>query len=295
MKLVAESLEELHELVLPGKKSGDILSDRKFKELSPEIAFIDSIDNNFIEGIKTTLEKIDDINDIAIYPLPRAVGHGNIDIVRLILDKGANVQADGNQPLATAIRHNHEDIGKLLIKRGADVQDTIEKLYNTSNRLDQELIDRILRWEAEVDINEGLKLPGKNPDDLFKSKELINATPNEMLRTSVDNNFTPGVKKALDDGADLHITYKELLGLTVWEGNIEIVQMLLDDGADLFYMDCQVLTIAVETGNYEMVKLLLDNGATLAPDSEIMIDGLKAKGSDDIAELLVKHMEELYG
>lgn len=48
--------------------------------------------------------------------------HGNIDIVKLLLDKGANVNVElesGNNALSFALTHFNIDIAELLRKYGA--------------------------------------------------------------------------------------------------------------------------------------------------------------------------------
>ena len=57
-------------------------------------------------------------------PLAFAAAYGNLDIVKLILAKGADINgqvAYGNVPLIKAAEHENKDILKFLIEKGADV------------------------------------------------------------------------------------------------------------------------------------------------------------------------------
>jgi ankyrin repeat protein len=52
-----------------------------------------------------------------------AAENGHLDMLRLLLDRGASVQArhgDGASPLLKAIRSGHEEAAIVLLKNGAD-------------------------------------------------------------------------------------------------------------------------------------------------------------------------------
>jgi ankyrin len=61
----------------------------------------------------------------AMTPLLYAARDGRMDIVRMLLDAGADInQRDANDipPLITAITNNHPDVARFLIDRGADIK-----------------------------------------------------------------------------------------------------------------------------------------------------------------------------
>ena len=52
-----------------------------------------------------------------------AAEHGYVDVVRLLLDGGAEVDCEddlGQTPLSVAVRLEHRDIVRLLIEKGAE-------------------------------------------------------------------------------------------------------------------------------------------------------------------------------
>ena len=58
-------------------------------------------------------------------PLLYAARDGRLDVVRMLLDAGANInERDANDipPLITAITNNHPDVARFLIDRGADIK-----------------------------------------------------------------------------------------------------------------------------------------------------------------------------
>ena len=57
-------------------------------------------------------------------PLHEAVKRGNIDMVKRLIEEGANVDArdeNNDTPLFIAVGHSHKDIAELLILKGANV------------------------------------------------------------------------------------------------------------------------------------------------------------------------------
>lgn len=52
-------------------------------------------------------------------PLQWAAGHGNVDIVRLLIDAGADIRNDDNA-LRNAVMGEHKDVLRLLLENGAD-------------------------------------------------------------------------------------------------------------------------------------------------------------------------------
>lgn len=56
-----------------------------------------------------------------------AAAHGNTDLVRELLDTGANAgvsSGNGYTPLHRAAQHGHLDVVRLLLERGADARPT---------------------------------------------------------------------------------------------------------------------------------------------------------------------------
>lgn len=69
-----------------------------------------------------------------------AVEENKLEIVKYLIDKGANVHIDDQFPLLSAIFYGHLDIVKFLVQRGADYRHT--KAYTIAmNRGHEDIID----------------------------------------------------------------------------------------------------------------------------------------------------------
>lgn len=160
--------------------------------------------------------------------LGSAAARGHIDIVELLLDRGADINSYGRSygsPLVAAIQGGKESIVQLLLSRGADVDDC----------------DSI----------------GNNPMEEAITKGNL-AILCLLLDRGADVNRTNIRKHGLGS----------LLGVAVGARNLEIVRLLLDHGAYVctsqgrLRIDAgSVLGIAAGNGDLQIIKLLLDRGA----------------------------------
>ncbi|MEK0337887.1 MAG: ankyrin repeat domain-containing protein [Nitrosopumilus sp.] len=139
-------------------------------------------------------------------------------------------------------------------------------------------------------INEDIK-------DFFKPKSeeeikssMGNLDPKDLLYKSIYNNFLPGVKKALEDGADVHADIDYALRLASEKGYYDIVKLLLDNGADVHAQDDWALQWASEYDHYNVVKLLIDNGADVHARDDRALQWASENGHDDVVELLKRYM-----
>jgi ankyrin repeat protein len=80
--------------------------------------------------------------------------------------------------------------------------------------------------------------------------------PNDYLESTIRKNDLKGVKEAIKDGADLHLTEPQLLFSAIKQGDINIVKVLVENGAMLYNDDDDALRIACSIGNLTMLKIL---------------------------------------
>ena len=94
-----------------------------------------------------------------------------------------------------------------------------------------------------------------------KSKEEIlshlgDLNPRELLAKSTEIGFLPGVKLALERGADVHADNDGALRWASKNGHKDVVELLLKNGADIHAYDDRALQLASRNGHKDVVELL---------------------------------------
>jgi ankyrin repeat protein/beta-lactamase regulating signal transducer with metallopeptidase domain len=186
--------------------------------------------------------------------LHQAAADGNIEQVKSLISKGADVNAKdyrlgriGMTPLHYAARGGHKDIVELLIAEGADVNAKdkengitpviVAMIGPDSNR--KEIVQLLIENGAQVSSLHALAFLG----NLHKVKTI--------LKQSADINA-----KGYFDGTPLHFA--------VMGDQDEMVKFLIGQGADVNAKAEEGLTplhAAMVFGDKDMVKLLIDKGA----------------------------------
>ncbi|CAG7937699.1 unnamed protein product [Penicillium salamii] len=187
-------------------------------------------------------------------PLHCATEEGQADIVRLLIEAGANKETrdcDGQTPLHCAIEQKNEDIVRLLLEAGADKE---AKVYFRKTPL---IIAAYGGCEAIVRL---LLDAGADKD----ARDTDGGTP---LHYAIEQRHEHIVCLLLEVGTDKEA--KVTTGDTplikgASRGCEAIVRLLLDAGADKEARECHgetPLHCAVEQGHEAIVRLLLHVGA----------------------------------
>jgi ankyrin repeat protein len=183
-------------------------------------------------------------------PLYYAASFGLIDVVKLLLDKGANVNAqkgiDNNgSALYAASYRGHEATVKLLLDKGAmppaNCEDIYEPLHAASQNGHEAVVKLLLNKFA----------------DIYTTGECYS----ESLLEASFQGHEAIVKLLLDKGAVTGECYSKALYAASLEGSEATVKVLLDKSA-IFpkRADCygEALWVASYGGHEAVVKLLLD-------------------------------------
>ncbi len=201
------------------------------------------------------------------------------EIIQLLLTKSTN---DLSSTLRAASLRNDEDIVKMLLDAGANVKSYGYIALEIATRNSNKSIIRML-LDAGVILNErypygdGILFPAveKNNKDIIKL--LIDAGANvdakdiyniPLLVYAIKNGNKEVAELLIKAGAEINVYFyngyrKSILIYAVEKGNRDIVQLLLDAGADINAVDeigDDAFTYAANHGHYEVVKLLLENG-----------------------------------
>merc|ERR1712113_541099 len=184
-------------------------------------------------------------------PLMLASIEGYLNIVKYLVEKGANVDAftkNKHTAMMLASVEGHLDIVKYLVEKGANVDAFDDKNYtammhaNANNRL--EILKYLMEIRGGVD-NQQL---------------LLNACKKGHLEV---------VKYLVEKGADVdirvHLNYTPLIYACL-KGYLEVVKYLVEKGADVHARDSlhdSTLMVACKVGHLELTKYLVEKGVDI--------------------------------
>ena len=189
-------------------------------------------------------------------PLISAARAGHDDIVKLFLDRGAQVNGRDrlrNTPLLSAVTAVHGDVGvvKLLLDRGADPNKAKDygctPLHRAAATGQRDVAKLLLDSGAEIDKTD--------------------ASGNTPLLCAVRDGPKDVAQLLLDRGAEVDksdFTGRSPLLWAAWKGNTDAAKLLLDRGAEIDKTNESGKTPlhkAASKWNKSMVKLLIDRGA----------------------------------
>ncbi|RYP77300.1 hypothetical protein DL769_003449 [Monosporascus sp. CRB-8-3] len=285
-------------------RSGGCSTDREFEERLRRSAFLDYAAKHWGQHTLAVQEET---------PLFLAVEHGHYEMAKLLLDKGAKVNAQGKKygnALQAASYRGDEQMVKLLLNKGADVnaQGGLygNALQAASDRGHEQLLKLLLDNAANVntqgDYDNALQAASYRGDEqvvrlLLNKGADVNAQGGyygNALQAALDRGHKQVVKLLLDNGADVNLQgkdYGNALYAALYKGDERTVKLPLDKGADVNAQGSygNALHIASYQGHEQIMKLLLDKGADV--DAQGFYGGaLRAAaygGHEQIVQLLL--------
>jgi ankyrin repeat protein len=230
-------------------------------------------------------------------PLNYAIRSGNIEVVKLLLDYGADLEK--GSPLYTSAYGNYLDITRLLLERGAcvdginahtDKSDAYKALWGAAAEGHADIVKLLLEFKANVEGGIRQRREGilhtplaatlqfcQNPDPV--SKLLVDAGAPVNLHLCSGLGDVAMMKEFIDKGADPEsYEYFGKFGYTplyfaVLCNKLNAVKLLLEHGVspvtpvstDILaknYEDEGVLKVMISRhDNVDMLRLLIENGA----------------------------------
>ncbi|KAL9100922.1 MAG: hypothetical protein Q9163_003758 [Psora crenata] len=219
--------------------------------------------------------------------LHTASGGGHKKIVQMLLEKGADVNAEGghySNALSAASANGYDKVIQILVDNGADINTqgglNINALQTASGRGHDKVVQILVDNGADINAqgahygnalvaasthgkNEVIQILLNNGADVeAQSSRYCNA-----LQAASAKGYNKVVQMLLDNGADINAQgehYGNALLAASTQGKNEVIQILLDNGADVnapdeFYGNA--LQAASAGGYDKVVQILLDNGA----------------------------------
>ncbi|KXX74220.1 Ankyrin repeat domain-containing protein 17 [Madurella mycetomatis] len=189
-------------------------------------------------------------------PLSWAAGEGYDTVVNLLLDRGANIEAQditGQSPLSQAAGRGRERMVNLLLDRGANIE--------SQDNLDYSPILYAIERGHEVVVKLLLDRGAHIESGYILDRSLLSFAAQEGHATMV--------KLLLDREANIESQDdlgRSPLSLAAQNGHETVVKLLLDRGANIESrdnLDQSPLSFAAQEGHEALVKLLLERGADM--------------------------------
>lgn len=252
--------------------------------------------------------------------LTRALFLRHRESIKLLVEKGVNVNAkrsgrDTMYQYMLSQRIIDDDLIKLMLDRGADVNARDNRgrtiLEIAIRMLDEELMQHLVNVGADLTLkNEEGKTPllqaiytgsARCVDLLLKAGSDVNAVDKRgktALLEAAEHGYIAIIRLLMKAGADIN-NNKDREGGTALhraakKGHTELVKLLLEAGANVNTEDRQgstPLSFAAAKGNTEIVEILLKAGAGNGADTEekdsLLLDAVD-RGESDIVRLLLK-------
>ncbi|KAI5840807.1 hypothetical protein DFP73DRAFT_557932 [Morchella snyderi] len=180
--------------------------------------------------------------------------YGNKDVTYILLDRGADVNAQGGDfgnALQAAAYEGHEKVMQMLLDRGADVNAQGGCFGNALQAAASDGHEKVMQM-----------LLDRGADVNAQGGDFGNA-----LQAAAYKGHEKLVQMLLDRGADVNAQggeYGNALQVAASMGHEKIVQMLLDRGADVNAQSGiygNALQAAAYEGHEKIVQMLLDRGA----------------------------------
>jgi ankyrin repeat protein len=255
------------------------------------------------------------------HPLYHAALFGLADVVELLLEKGADANAQGGQygnALQAAAGSGNERIVKLLIAHDVHVNASSPRygsaLHVASEGGHEQVVKHLINAGADVNLQGGsyggaLALALENEHaaivELLLESGADVASINHDGQTPLNSASAKGhmgiVKLLLAYGANLSATNTKgwtPINTVAGHGHLEVAKLLIENGADMAIASSEGWTpihTASAWGHLDIVRLLLDKGADVSITSQ---DGwtplilAASHGYCEIVKLLLEHDKE---
>ncbi|RLN86781.1 hypothetical protein BBJ28_00026226, partial [Nothophytophthora sp. Chile5] len=176
-------------------------------------------------------------------PLIAAAKRGNIEIVRLLIEKNADVnrkRRDDMTALHLATERGHTEMVDLLLSHGADADaknwERLTPLMMAATRGHEEIVKLLLESNANVELTEGAERTAM----VLEYLQLRRSDGMRALHFAVKEGHYEVVSMLLRHGADVDAKNQKgrtPLMLAAFEGHEEISQLLLANSANLDLRD----------------------------------------------------------
>ncbi len=259
------------------------------------------------ETVQTLIKEGKDVNEYWYYeeddswlyigytPLEAATILGDLDIMRLLLDNGAQTEREIENGIVTVSTLGYAKnikIAQLLLDRGADPSNSLQMIENVN--IAQFLIDN----GAEVNARDetGTPLHGaaeRGNTDMVELLIANGAKVNKWAETRITPLHIASnaeiTQILIDNGADIHAMSDGGTPLHTAD-NAEVAKVLIKSGADVnarnYYSGFTPLYVALRNGEINIAELLIKNGADVNATEDHGITPLHVAISRDMRGMI---------
>lgn len=222
---------------------------------------------NEVKSIIVNDKSIRTINNF----LMLAVEKGNLAMVKLALDLGADVKYKDSYAIARAVKDHNIEIAKLLLKKGANPNAKIwsdgdyKTCFEVAFDLESyDLLKLLIKYKADV------KYENRNPliqmaYDYYEYNE-------DIMNLLIEN------------GADINDAFKTCMDMA---SDKRVVCFLIDKGADITILDNEPLIRYIKNCSYIMAEKLVFAGADVNARDGVPLEEAIKRCSKRTVELLV--------
>ncbi|KAK6541134.1 hypothetical protein TWF694_008506 [Orbilia ellipsospora] len=258
----------------------------EWEDKEQKVPLVAAVIEGYVEHVRILLQAGADVNAQAGEygsALQAASAGGYNNITELLLNKGAKINTQNGRyknALGAAIAMGHDNIAELLLDQGADI-DVPSGEYN--NALAAAIAmgrDKI----AELLLDRGADINSQS------------GKYNNALGAAIATGHDKVAELLLDRGADINVQsgeYNNALAAAIAMGRDKIAELLLIRGADINTQSGEygnALGAAIAAGRDKVAELLLDRGADINAKFGIYGTALQAAsyyGHEEIVKLLL--------
>ncbi|KAK6358149.1 hypothetical protein TWF730_007503 [Orbilia blumenaviensis] len=243
--------------------------------------------------VKLLIDKVVDFNAEERKTFELAAAGGYQKAIELLIEM--DVDIDKNRALNWAACEGYQKLVELLIEKGANVDaDEGLTLYGAVQGGDIEMVKLLISLGADINISEGEALAEAARENNIEMVKLlislgasINMSRGKALAEAVQKGNIEMVKLLKSLGADINISEGRALSRAAWKSDIKMVELLKSLGADINTGRGRVLTQTVENGNIEMVKLLKGLKADINAGTGQALDEALWRDNIEMVKLLI--------
>ena len=254
-------------------------------------------------------EKLEPAQQKQTYPLHQAAADGDLEQIRQLLSKGADVNTEDTEqrvPLYYAAVAGKMEVVQLLVEAGADVNargnNNWPPLYMAVKEDNIAIAEYLIAHGADANAGRPLE-----DTPYFSSIEMVqlliakgadvNAGPWTALHSAAEEGHRDIVELLIQKGADINAKNNKgrtPLYIAAEEGRNDIAELLIQKGADINAKDNSGRTPlynAVEEGRNDIAELLIQKGADINAknnNGKTPLYRAVEEGRTDIAELLIQ-------